>query len=78
MSQENKFGDASDARIASAPDILSYTLTSGQALERFVAARRKPPSQRTLQRYRVEDRLSAPKIRMTDDQPRAVLACEAR
>jgi hypothetical protein len=51
-------GDASQAT-----DEFSYSVTVGQALEHFLATRRKPPSQRTIQRYCIEGRLVAQKIR---------------
>lgn len=56
-------GDASVAGITAVADDLAYTLTVGQALEFFVVARRKPPSQRSIQRYCIEGRLAAQKIR---------------
>jgi hypothetical protein len=56
-------GDASDATITALANDLSYTLTVGQALEHFAVARRKPPSQRSIQRYCIEGRLAAQKIR---------------
>lgn len=56
---------ASDATITAIADDLKYTLTVGQVLERFAAARRKPPSQRSIQRYCIEGRLAAQKIRTT-------------
>jgi len=63
--QHSDVGDASVATFTAFADDVAYTLTVGQALERFVAARRKPPSQRTLQRYCIEGRLAAQKIRTT-------------
>jgi hypothetical protein len=56
-------GDAGDATLTALADDLEYTLTVGQALERIVAARRKAPSGRSLQRYCDEGRLAAKKIR---------------
>jgi len=53
-------GDASVAALAAE---LEYTLTVGQAVEHFAAARRKPPSGRSIQRYCIEGRLAAQKIR---------------
>ncbi len=55
--------DAGDATLTALADDLEYTLTVGQALERFLAASRKAPSERTIQRYCIEDRLAAKKIR---------------
>lgn len=46
-------------------DDLKYTLTAGQALEQFATARRKVPSLRTIQRYCIEGRVAAQKIRTT-------------
>lgn len=57
--------DAGTATVAALADDLEYTLTAGQALERFAAARRKVPSLRTMQRYCIEGRVSAQKIRTT-------------
>jgi hypothetical protein len=54
-----------DATITAIADDIKYTLTVGQVLERFAAARRKPPSQRSIQRYCIEGRLAAQKIRTT-------------
>lgn len=54
-----------DAGVAALADNLAYTLTAGQALERFSAARRKVPSLRTIQRYCIEGHLAAQKIRTT-------------
>lgn len=56
-------GFVSDIEIAALTDHLTYTFTVGQASERFVAAGRKPPSQRSIQRYCIEGRLAAQKIR---------------
>jgi len=56
-------GVASDAEFTTLANNLEYTLTVGQALERFVAAKRKPPSPRSIQRYCVEGQLAAQKIR---------------
>jgi len=55
--------DNGDAAVTALVDNLEYTLTVGQALERFSAANRKTPSQRTIQRYCIEGRLAAQKIR---------------
>ena len=56
-------GDAGDAILTALADDLEYTLTVGQALEYMVAAGRKAPSGRSLQRYCTEGRLAAKKIR---------------
>jgi len=56
-------GDASDAALTALADNLEYTLTVGQALERFSATGRKVPSERTIQRYCIERRLASKKIR---------------
>ena len=56
-------GDASDATLTALADDLEYTLTVGQALEHIVAAGRKAPSGRSIQRYCIEGRLAAKKIR---------------
>jgi hypothetical protein len=62
-------GDTADTDVASVAELttladsLEYTITVGQAVERFVAAKRKPPSQRSIQRYCVERQLAAQKIR---------------
>ncbi|PWT81341.1 MAG: hypothetical protein C5B44_03970 [Acidobacteria bacterium] len=56
---------AGDATIAVTSDRLEFTLTVGQASERFVAAHRKTPSQRSMQRYCIEGRIAAQKIRTT-------------
>ena len=58
-------GDASVATITALADDLQYTLTVGQVLERFVAARRKVPSERSVQRYCIDGQLAAQKIRTT-------------
>jgi hypothetical protein len=55
--------DAGDATLTALADDLEYTLTVGQALERMIAAGRKAPSERSLQRYCIEGRLAAKKIR---------------
>ena len=54
---------AGDASLTALADDLEYTLTVGQALERFAAASRKPPSERSIQRHCTEGRLAAKKIR---------------
>jgi hypothetical protein len=54
---------ASVAELTALADSLEYTITVGQAVERFVAAKRKPPSTRSIQRYCVEGQLAAQKIR---------------
>ena len=56
-------GVADDAELTALADDLEYILTVGQALERFSAAGRKAPSERTIQRYCIEGRLAAKKIR---------------
>ena len=56
-------GVAGDATLTALADDLEYTLTVGQALERMMAAGRKAPSGRSLQRYCIEGRLAAKKIR---------------
>ena len=56
-------GDASGATLTALADDLEYTLTVGQALERFVAAKRAAPSGRSIQRYCIERRLASQKIR---------------
>ena len=57
--------DAGDATMTAIADDLQYTLTVGQALERFAAARRKVPSERSVQRYCIDGQLAAQKIRTT-------------
>ncbi len=57
--------DAGTATVAALADDLEYTLTAGQALGRFAAAHRKVPSLRTMQRYCIEGRVAAQKIRTT-------------
>ena len=57
--------DASAATMTALADDLQYTLTVGQALERFVADRRKVPSERSVQRYCIDGQLAAQKIRTT-------------
>ena len=57
--------DAGGATVAALADDLAYTLTAGQALEMYAAARRKVPSLRTMQRYCIEGRVAAQKIRTT-------------
>lgn len=56
-------GDADDAAFTALADDLEYTLTVGQALERFTAAKRAAPSGRSIQRYCIERRLASKKIR---------------
>jgi len=46
-------------------EALSYTLTVGEAVARYAASWRRPPSHRSLQRFCVEGRLAAQKIRTT-------------
>lgn len=52
-----------DAGVAALVDDLEYALTVGQALERIAAAGRKPPSGRSMQRYCIEGRVAARKIK---------------
>jgi hypothetical protein len=59
----NDSDDASVATIAALADDLKYTLTVGQAVERIIASRRQAPSARSMQRYCIEGRLAAQKIR---------------
>jgi hypothetical protein len=59
----NGSGDAGVATIAALAEDLEYTLTVGQAVERIIASRRKAPSERSMQRYCIERRLAAQKIR---------------
>jgi hypothetical protein len=54
---------ASVAALTALADNLEYTLTVGQVLERIAAAHRKTPSGRSVQRYCIEGRLAAKKIR---------------
>jgi hypothetical protein len=56
-------GDASVSALTVLADDLEYTLTVGQVLERIAAAHRKTPSGRSVQRYCIEGRLAAKKIR---------------
>lgn len=56
---------ANGATMTALSDDLAFTLTAGQALEKFTAARRKVPSLRTMQRYCIEGRVAAQKIRTT-------------
>jgi hypothetical protein len=56
-------GVAGGATLTALADELEYTLTVGQALERIVAAGRAAPSGRSIQRYCIEGRLAAKKIR---------------
>ncbi len=58
-------GDAGGATVTALSDDLKYTLTVGQALEIFTALGRKAPSARSVQRYCIEGRLAAQKIRTT-------------
>ena len=58
-------GVASDDVMSALADDLRYTLTVAQALECFAAAHRKVPSARTIQRYCIEGRVAAQKIRTT-------------
>ena len=58
-------GDAGGATMTALADDLQYTLTVGQVLERFGAARRKVPSERSVQRYCIDGQLAAQKIRTT-------------
>ena len=56
---------AGDAMLTALADDLEYTLTVGQALERMIASGRNAPSPRSIQRYCIEGRLAAQKIRTT-------------
>ena len=56
-------GNAGDATLTALHDELGYTLTVGQALEKISDARRKVPSSRSMQRYCIEGRVAAQKIR---------------
>ena len=56
--------DAGGAMSALADD-LRFTLTVGQALDEFSSARRKVPSERSIQRYCIDGLLAAQKIRTT-------------
>ena len=55
--------DSGVAGVAALADDLDYTLTIGQAMERFAAASRAVPSMRSMQRYCAEHQLAAKKIR---------------
>src|SRR5579872_1101369 len=55
--------DNGDASVAALADDLEYTLTVGQAIERIAESGRKAPSGRSIQRYCIEGRLAAQKIR---------------
>jgi hypothetical protein len=57
--------DAGVTVVTALADDLKYTLTAGQALEHFAAGHRKVPSLRTIQRYCIEGRIAAQKIRTT-------------
>ena len=57
--------DDGDANVTAIADHVRYTLTVGQALDRFTAARRRLPSERSIQRYCIETRIAAHKIRTT-------------
>ena len=59
-------GDAGGATVTALADNLNYTLTVAQALEAFAIARRKVPSPRSMQRYCIDGRIAAQKIRTTD------------
>ena len=58
-------GDAGGVTFTALADDLEYTLTVGQALERMIASGRNAPSPRSIQRYCIEGRLAAQKIRTT-------------
>ena len=58
-------GDAGADSMTALADDLEYTLTVGQALEWFAKARRKIPSERSVQRYCIDGQLAAQKIRTT-------------
>jgi hypothetical protein len=55
--------DSGVASVAALADDLDYTLTIGQAMERFAAASRAVPSMRSMQRYCAEHHLATKKIR---------------
>jgi len=55
--------DSGDAMVTALADDLEYTLTVAQALERIASAQRQTPSARSIQRYCIEGRLAAQKIR---------------
>lgn len=57
--------DAAVAKVTALADDLKYTLTVGQSLEIFAAAKRKVPSARSVQRYCIDGQLAAQKIRTT-------------
>ena len=58
-------GADGDANITAIADHVRYTLTVGQALDRFTASHRRLPSERSIQRYCIEGRIAAQKIRTT-------------
>jgi hypothetical protein len=58
-------GDAGGATVTALADDLNFTLTVAQALEAFAIARRKVPSPRSMQRYCIDGRIAAQKIRTT-------------
>lgn len=60
----NANGDAGDAKVAALDDGLKYTLTALEAIERFIRAKRKPPSLRSMQRYLDERTTAAPKSKL--------------
>ena len=55
----------SNASVTAIADHVRFTLTVGQALDRFSATRRRLPSERSIQRYCIEGRIAAQKIRTT-------------
>ena len=59
---------AGDAKVAALDDGLKYTLTAPEAIDRFLKARRRPPSLRSIQRYCDEGTISGTKIRTTYGQ----------
>ena len=56
---------AGDATFVALSDALAFTLTVGQALEKIISAGRRPPSERSIQRYCIDGKLAAQKIRTT-------------
>ncbi len=58
-------GGGGGATVTALADDLNYSLTVAQALEAFAIARRKVPSPRSMQRYCIDGRIAAQKIRTT-------------
>ncbi|MEQ1695754.1 MAG: hypothetical protein ABL901_07925 [Hyphomicrobiaceae bacterium] len=65
LTATSAIGDAGAATVTALADDLNYTLTVGQALEAFAVAHRKVPSPRSMQRYCIDGRIAAQKIRTT-------------